>query len=419
MQAGERRKTTNPLFNLRMISSLESPPFRLYFFGTLGQMAAMVVGQVTGPLLMYRLSGSAVLLGTMSLLSAVPLIFLSLFGGVIADRIPKKQIILVSYLCFAAVSLGVGLALHTGWLARERDGSYWILLSASFVQGGIMGLLMPSLQAMVPEIVKKEYLMNASALSMMGMNILTFVIPIITGVVIDRYNFQTIYYGMAGLYLYAAVFILFAPRVRGVPKRGVNVLVEIGNGFQYIRRSPVLWAVLAYSTVVVALSMPFQQLLPIFTTNILKVDATGLGLLMSVSGLADFIGSVVLTALPNRKRGLMLVASGLLSGLALSGFAFSTQIGLSLGLMVLVGLGVTFRGTISSALLQSYSTPIYMGRVMSLFNIQWGLMALGTFGAGLMVKMVGVQWVVGGMALVLSAISLLTLSVTAALKKLE
>ena len=115
----------------------------------------------------------------------------------------------------------------------------------------------------------------------------------------------------------------------------------------------------------------------------------------------------------------MLLGSGLIAGFALISFSFSTIWGLSLGTMVFIGLAQTFRMTISSTLLQAYSKPEYRGRVMSIFSMQWGLMSIFTFIAGILSETVSVQWVLGSLAMLLVALSLLSLVFVRSIKRVE
>jgi MFS family permease len=165
--------------------------------------------------------------------------------------------------------------------------------------------------------------------------------------------------------------------------------------------------------------MPYQQLLPIFVDDILKVGATGMGLLLSVSGAGAIVGSLVLASLPNRKRGLILLASSLISGTALVFFSFSTVWTLSLVFIVFIGLGQTIRGTLSSALLQSYVEGPYMGRVMAILMMEWGIVSLVTFVAGLMAEVMPVQWVVSSLALLLISLTLLALIFVPRVRKID
>jgi MFS family permease len=364
---------------------------------------------VTAPLLIYRLTGSPALLGTMSLVSSLPMILVSLFGGAIADRVSKKKIFILGLIGSVAVSLVIALTLTLGILSREHAGSWWILFVCSFVQGAIMGMMMPALQAIIPEIVSRDQLMNAIALNTFGMNILYLTAPGVAGFMIDAFDFKAVYYTMAGLYIIAMLLISFIPSGSRIITAGGKIIEEIRQGFRYIRRDPLILFVLVFTLIIVVLAMPYQQLLPIFVDDILKVGATGLGILMSVSGVGALVGSIILAALPNKKRGLLLLLSGIIAGVSLAVFSFSSKWILSLSFIFFVGLAQTLRMTIGNAILQSYTEGAYMGRVMSILNMQWGFMSICTFFAGIMAEIVPVQWVLGSLAALLAALSIFSL----------
>jgi MFS family permease len=404
---------------LKVFSSLKNPVYRIFFLGMLGQFASMSMQMVTGSLLIYRLTDSAALLGTMSLASALPMIILSFFGGAIADRIQKKGILIFGLMSSAAVAAGIAVALTTGYLSRENAGSWWVLMLSSFLQGTIGGLMMPARQAIIPEIVSRPLAMNAIALNWLGMNVLTLLAPGLAGILIDATGFESVYYVMAGLNLYGGIMMFFLPRTSPASRGASNIMSDIKDGFDYIRKDKKIFFILIFTLVVVMLSMPFQQFLPIFTDKILKVGATGLGILMSVSGVGALVGSLVIAVLPNKKRGLLLLISGLMAGVALAVFSFSTSWALSLAVIVVLGLGQTLRGTIGSALLQSYTDSSYMGRVMSILMMQWGVMSLCTFAAGMVAEIAPVQWVIGALAVMLIAVSILSLIFNRSIRKLD
>jgi MFS family permease len=402
-----------------MIGSLQYPHYRFYYLATLGQNAGMATGQVTGPLLMYRLTDSTVLLGTTSIMVSVPLVVMSLLGGVIADRISKKQIIFACLIGFAVVQLGVAIGLDTGLLSREHSGSWIILLISSFLQGGLMGMLMPALQAVIPEIIGTELLMNASTLNILGMNMLNLIVPVLIGLVIDRIGFQFAYYTASGLYAAGAVSILFIPRTGRTARSGGKMLSDIKDGLIYMRRTPTVMLILLFTTAIVVLAMPYQQYLPLFTDNILKVGATGMGLLMSFGASGALAGSLIFAFLRITRRGVWLLCGGLLAGLSLLVFAFSSLWTLSLVVMVFFGLSQTFRNTIGNALLMTCADAGFMGRVMSLLNMQWGVMAFTTFFAGLLAGVFSIQWVIGGMAMLLIVVTLLFMLFCPGIRKLR
>jgi MFS family permease len=415
----ERPGVRASLYNLKTLSSLQNPVYRLYFFGMLGQFASMNMQMVAGSMLIYRLTDSSGLLGTMSLANAIPMILLSLFGGAIADRVQKKRVLVMGLIASAAISLFVALALTTGHLSKAVPGSWWILMLSSFLQGVVMGVMLPARQAIIPEMVSSEHAMNAVALNMLGMNVLSLFAPGIAGFLIDGFDFKAVYFTMTALNIYAAVTIGLIRHSSRISNQTGNLIEDIKKGFSYILQDRTIFFILFFTLLAVVFSMPYQQLLPIYVDDILKVGATGLGVLMMVSGAGALVGSIAIASLPNKKRGLMLLASALLSGAALIFFAFSRFWGFSLGLIVFVGLGQTIRGTVSSALLQSYTQPEFMGRVMSVLMMQWGVMSLCTFGAGLLAEIIPVQQVVGGLAAALIILAVLSLVFVPRLRRLN
>lgn len=411
MERGSLRKRT--------FSSFKNPVYRLYYGGLLCQMFPMNMQMMARSLLIYRLTGSAAILGAMAFAHAIPMVLLSFFGGVIADRMQKKYVIIAGQVGSAVVSLGVALTLTLGYLSVERAGSWWILIVASIFQGTVMGLMMPSRQAIIREIVSTEQLMNAVSLNIMGMNAIRLFAPALTGFLIDAFDFKAVYYVMTASYLMAVVFIAFMPSTSTITTRSSSALADIKGGLKYSRHEITILLLLVFSLFVVILSMPYFLLMPIFADDILKVGATGMGWLMSISGIGAIIGSITLASLPNKKRGVMLLASSVILGLALVSFSFSSSWYLSLALMVVVGLGQAGRMTLSNTLLQYYVADEYRGRVMSIYMMQFGLSSFGTFAAGLFAEAVGVQWAVGGFAMVLVLLSILALAFIPRIRKLD
>ncbi|MCK4863624.1 MAG: MFS transporter [Dehalococcoidales bacterium] len=419
MKPSEDNKTGGASSRFRALRSLKNPTYRFYISGSLCQFACLSMQIITGPLLMYRITGSPALLGTMALVSAFPMIFVSLFGGAIADRIPKKRVVIMGLLGSSVLAIVVALLLSTGYISRENPDSWMILIVTALIMGSLMGLMMPALQAIVAEIVAREELMNAVALNTMGMNTLNLMAPGLAGFMIDAFDFHAVYFTMAGLYLCGAFFISFLPATGQAITGGGNILEEIRRGFQYIRKDRMILFVLGFSLMVTVLAMPYQQLLPIYVDDILKVGATGMGVLMSVSGAGALVGSITLASLPNKKRGLMLMASGLVAGMALVVFSFSATWALSLSVIIFIGLSHTFRMTIGSTLLQARAEPEYRGRVMSIFSMQWGFMSVCTFVAGILAEYIPVQWILGSLAMLLIALSALAIVFIPSIRKLD
>jgi MFS family permease len=413
------------LRDLRTFTSFKNPVFRLYFAAMVGQMAAMNMQMIARSLLVFSLTGSGTALGLMALGNALPMLFFSLFGGVIADRVQKKYVLLAGQAASAVVSFAIALTLVFGLMSEERSGSWFILVIAALFQGTIMGLMMPSRQAMIAEIVGEEDLMNAVALNSFGMNALRLLAPVPVGFIIFLFDFQAVYFAMTAMYVMAVFFIFLMPKTGTITLRGRGALQEVADGIRYVRHEATILTILLVTLVVVLLSMPYMMLLPALTEDVLEVDSRGFGLLLSVSGIGAMIGSIVLASLPNKRRGLMLMVGSLILGLALIGLFFSSSWfpsyawPLALIFIVFVGLGQTTRMTLGNTLLQYYVEDEYRGRVMSLYFMEFGLTSFGVFFAGVLTDMIGVQWAVGGLAIILVFFSMFTLAFVPRLRRLD
>jgi MFS family permease len=404
----------------RTFSSLKNPAYRVYYGGLLGQMAAMSMQQVVGSLLIYELTNSSVILGTMSFANAIPMLICSLFGGVIADRVEKKWVLLAGQAAFALVSIGIAVALVTGYLSAQHVGSWRLLVVSSALQGSVMGLMMPSRQAVIPQIVADDKLMNAISLNTMGMNTLQLFAPALAGFMVVAIDYQAVYFVMTGMYLSSVVFFSFLPRTGTAGSSGVSALAGITDGLKYVWRDRTILYVLLVSFTIVLLSTPYGSMLPVFVDEKhLNVGAEGMGLLLSVSGVGALVSSLTLTSMPSKKRGIALIVSGLALGLVLFAFAVSRSWPLSLVLIGLVGLGQSVRMTISNTLLQEYVRDQYVGRVMSLYLMQFGFTSLSAFAAGAMTQAWGLSWAIGGFAAALALISTALLLLVPKIRKLD
>jgi MFS transporter, DHA1 family, staphyloferrin A biosynthesis exporter len=395
--------------NLRTFKSLANPNFRLYFINNLLNQAAGNMQGMARSLLVYRLTDSALLLGLSMVITFIPVIIFSPIGGILADRFKKKYIVIGGNVLQIVMALILAIPLSLGYLEADHPASWWILGIAFLLDGSCMGLTGPSFQSMVREIVDAEQVMNAVALGSLAMNILRFIAPLATGFILSAFGFATVFYIMAILYFAGAVVLAFIPAVAPKIENGINrarSIIDIKGGFTYIRSQPTLLIVLAFFSVAVLLSMPYGALLPIFSDDILKVGDTGYGMLISASGVGATLVSAILASVPNKKRGAIMLAGSILLGVTLAGFAFSKVWFVSLALIFLVGLGDTVRNTVTNALLLYYSEHAYWGRVMSVQSMIFGSASIGVLLASIAAEKVGVQWVIGSMALVLVLFSI-------------
>lgn len=404
---------------LRTFGSLKNPVYRLYYFGMLGQWTSMNMQMVARAYLIYHISHSGTILGLAALANAIPAILLALPGGALADRISKRDVLLYTQLGSMLVSLSVALCLTIGYLSPEKTGSWWILIVAAAAQGTFMGLMMPSRQSIIADIVGNEQIMNAVSLGMMGMNVLRILGPMAAGFLVEAVGYSVVYFISTTMYGIACFCISLMPRTAPQYSGGGSAIGDIVDGLKYIRREKTMMLVIVATFFVMICSQPFMQLMPMMTEDILKVGESGMGLLMGVSGVGAITASLILASLPNRKRGLIMLGAGVITGLALVVFAFSRSWPLSIFVVIFVGMGQTSHRTTGNSLVQYYVEPEYRGRVMSFVMMGLGFSSLGTFFAGILSQTIGVQWAISGLATALATMSVVLAAATARLRKLE
>ena len=405
--------------SLKTFESFRSPSYGIYFGSMVGNWAAMSMQMLTRSLLIYRLTGSAATIGVVALANAIPSLLVSLLAGAIADRMQKKYILFAGRLASGVSSLIIAFALTTGYLSSEHLGSWWVVVASALLQGAANGFLQPANMAIIPEIVGRERVMNAISLSNMGQQVFRLVGPTLAGFLVDVSGFAAVHYLMAVMYVISAVVTLFLPYTGALAGSRRSTLGHMLDGFRYIRRETIILLIVVFAVCHIISGQPYGQLLPVFTENILKVGAKGMGVLNSVSAAGTLLVSLSLASLPNKNRGLMLLLSGVVMGLAIMVFSYSHWWYLSLAMMPFIGFGPAVHSTMTSTLVQSYVEPNYRARMQSFVTMASGLASFGTFFAGVLADIVGVQWSVGGMALFLTFISIVFLIFAPRLRKLE
>ncbi|UCD08634.1 MAG: MFS transporter [Dehalococcoidales bacterium] len=413
----------NRRFSLRNIKTFESfkvPAYRILFLSHIGQWSAMSMQMMVRSLLVYRLTGSGTMIGMMALVQVVPQLLMSLFAGALADRVQKRSILIVAQLVPGVITFCLAVSLASGYLNADDPSSWWVLFMTAIGQGTVMGMMMPVRIAIIPEIVGEERVMNAVSLTTVGQTAFMLAGPTLAGFLINNYDFSVVYFVMTGTYALSAFFTFLLPRTRKIsPKGESNTFKEVIEGFRYVRKETVFLLIVIFGMCHMISGMPYMQLTAVFTEDVLQVGEIGLGVLMTVSGVGAAISSLIIASLPNRKRGILLLFSGIVMSVPLIVFSFSSWYGLSLAMMPFIGMGPVMHGALTGALIQNYADPGYRGRVQSLTAIGASVASFGTFIAGILVDAVGVQWAVGSMAIFLSAVSIGFYIFFPSLRKLE
>ena len=350
------------------------------------------------------LTDSASLLGVVNAGSAIPMLTLVLFGGVIADRVERKRIIQIGQVSAAGLAIVVGVSIATDTI------TWYHLLLASVLQGGFFAIMGPARQAIVPQLVSKDQLTNAMALNAAGMSITTLVAPVIGGVVYAFVGPEMVYFIISALGILAVFFTSLIPGMKNDSARtGAPMMTDIKAGFSYIRINPLVLILLVMGLITTLLAMPFRFLMPVFVVDIYKLEADSMGLMIAVMGAGSLVGALATASLGRRRRGMLLIASSFASGIALMLVASVPIYAYAVGFMVLLGLGDAGRRALNQAMIMEVSEDQYRGRVMSIFMMNFGLMPLAVLPVGFAIDLWGGQVAIGILAVLLIATSFIIL----------
>lgn len=364
----------------RAFDSLRVPHFRWFWIAYVFSFFAMQMDAMAKGWLVYNLTGSMLKLGLVSLAGGLPLLVVAPVAGVLADRLPKRNLIILAQ----GVAMLSTLALAI--LIASNTVQFWQVLVTSVVFGSAFAFSIPARQSIVSELVERPQVMNAVALSSGAMNLARIAAPALAGLMVARLGMAGVYFIIAALMTLGVSLLLPLPRdtrpedQAGVLKaRSAGMARDMLEGFGYVRRTPVLLTLITLAFIPVLFGMPYQMLMPIFAKDVFKVDAEGLGYLMAASGVGAIIGSFLIASFTGFKhKGWLLIGGGTLFGVSLVLFGLTTAFGPALFWMAIVGLTGTGYMMVNNTLVQVYAADEMRGRVISVLMMTWGLMQVGT-----------------------------------------
>ena len=402
---------------LRTFESMRDAGFRWFFVSTLAQMYSAIGQMFVRTFLVYELTESYAAVGLVALVSGVVQFLLGPYGGVLADRYPKKTVTQVFQFVGFLNAFVIGTLAVTGIL------EFWHLLISAVSQGVLVALMVPARQAMVSEIVPPERIMNGVALNTAAMNLMQFGAPLIGGALLAAFGAGVTFYSMAGCYALAMLTMLPIPAVAAQAGRGRGGVREafrdISDGFRYIVRHRVLRMILLLSFFISMLGTPFQGLLPGFVQDAFGAGPALAALFMTFSAIGAFLAALIIASLRRSGRGKLLILMGVFLGGAILGMAISPWIWLSMPIMILMGIGQSGRMAISSALIQEQAAPAYRGRAMSVLMMQFAVMQGGVFVLGVVAELVGIRLAVFAVAVMLLAALALFSALSPTMRRLQ
>jgi MFS family permease len=386
-----------------MFSSLAERDFRWYFAGNLAFFMAMQMQFVLRGFLAFDLTQSAWALGVIGAAISLPMLIVAPIGGVVADRVNKKSLLIVTQVSAAAASIVLSALILAGGL------EYWHLVVVSLFTGAMFSFNMPARSAIVPLLVPQHKLMNAISLQMGGMNLTRIIAPAAAGLLIAPLGAGWVYLITTVLFSIAVLSEIQLPKhgLTAAPQQGNSIQAFI-DGLRYIIRGDPLIGVLVLINLLMPLfSFPVQQMLPIFAEDVFDMGAPGLGLLAAMTGLGGLTGAMLSANLDHHPaKGRIMLNAGIVMSAFLGFFALAPWFALALGCIAVAGFGQMLFTATNNTVIQATVPEDLRGRVNSLLLMSVGAMPLGVLPLTAIAEVAGAPHTIAGSSALLLVIVL-------------
>lgn len=341
--------------------------------------------------LVFQLTNSAFLLGVVGFLSSIPIFLLSLFGGVLADRMNKRNILIATQTAFMFLAFLLAVLTQLKLITPIQ------IMLIAVLNGVVMAFDAPSRQAVIVELVGREHLFNAITLNSVAFNSSRIIGPALAGVLVATIGMSGCFY-INGISFLAVIIALFLIRADNNIKNDRNnkALKDLKDGLIFIKDNRLILILITMTGVMSLFGISYVILMPIFANDILKVGMQGLGVLMSAAGFGALIGALTLARLGDFKyKGKSLILSTLVFSFSLILFSLSKIYLLSLIALIFMGGSSVTATAIINTLLQTKVPDAFRGRVMSGFMLTFaGIMPFGNLIAGSLAQALGVSFAV-------------------------
>ncbi len=352
--------------------------------------------------LAFELTGTNAALGGVLLSFGVAMLLSTPWGGVAADRLPKRMVIQTALLLLLVSSAWIGIAVLTDFI------EYWMLIVASALQAVGFALFTPARTALLAEILPQEALPRALSLLLMNAEVNRVVGPALAGLAISAVTFGTEVVFLAGALLFAVgmVMALALPpgRRRGDPPAR-SPFGELRDGVRYVRARRDLLALLWCGIGVTMAGLPYLAFLPTLAGDLLGLGAAGYGILSASSAVGAVIAGLLLSRLAHHgDRRRLLIAGGAAFGLTLAVLAVVSNFAAAVVILVMLGGALLTFQTTNQALLISLADMEFHGRIQGLVMLSFGAFGVAALPLGILADAVGLRWTLAGMGVVVLGI---------------
>jgi MFS family permease len=387
----------------RLTRALRHRNYRLFFSGQLISLVGTWMQTVAEAWLVYRLTGSAALLGVAGFASQIPVFLLATVGGTVADRSNRHRILVITQSTAMVLPLILATLVFTGHVR------VWHVFALAGTLGVVNAFDIPARQSFVVEMVGKEDLVNAIALNSSIVNGARTVGPAVAGVLLAAVGegWCFLINGLSYIAVITGLLLMKLP-ARDKQVHPPPTLADAAEGFRFIRRSTPIRDLLLLVGLVSFAGMSYSVLMPIFADSILHGGPTGLGLLMASAGFGSLCGALSIASRSSiRGLGRIVALSALTFGVGLMVFALSRTFWLSAVLLFVVGMSMITQAASTNTLIQSMVPDTLRGRVMAVYAMMFmGMSPIGALVEGALAERIGAPYtlVIGGCICVAGAV---------------
>ncbi len=371
--------------------------FRIFWGGQTLSLIGTWMQAVGEGWLALQLSNSALMVGIVAGASALPILLLSLYGGVVADRNDKLKLVRI------AQTLLLLEASTLWWFTAFNHLTIHWLITLATINGTISAFEIPARQSFIVELVGREDLVDAIALNSAGFNLARVIGPSIAAIVIGTLGAKWCFglNALSYLAVLAGLFMIHVPAYRRVDT-GLSPVEGLLEGFRYMRGAPLIRVMIRVVGVTAIFGLPFLAMMPVVARNVLNTGAGGYGILLACVGLGALMGALSLAALGQRiPRGKLYMWATYAFSLSIVLFSLMHTLAAAAIVLVVVGFMMMLIGALANGLLQSIAPDELRGRVVSAYIfVSVGLVPIGSFLSGALAKAVGVEWTLGGCAVI-------------------
>src|SRR5215216_2939170 len=400
---------TNRPFLLQGLSAFKHRNYRLFFFGQLISVIGTWMQTTAQAWLVTDLTSSAFRVALVAVFQFLPVLFLSLVGGMIADRLPKRNLLVITSIASALLAAVLAVLV---WTDRVE---LWQVYVLALCLGIVNSFDLPARQAFVVDMVGKGDLVNAVALNSALFNAARIVGPAIAGILIATVGIAICFAFNAVSYI-AVIVGLLMMRLKTVPRATKRSgLAEMREGIAYVRSTPVLLLPIILVGFVATFGMNFNVWIPLLAKHELRTGAGEFGALTAALGVGSLIGALVLAFMGRRPQYRFMITTAALLGLAnlvlaIAG-AIPLAVGVALAILPLNGFAMTTTMAMANSIVQTESRDELRGRVMSVYMMVFGGTApFGALLAGLTASALGTpaSIAIGGLVTFAAAIAVST-----------